>query len=210
VADVPVALRVEPVPFSGGHDHHDENRPKGKLSAATGTTNAEGMFVVEYEASEVGGEEEIIVSSSRAQANAKAKIFVRVGGLQALSAGPSENFVLVGKFGEPGVTSRHRDNHFGTETLIAKVRALADIVYRDSAYVLRINDISLPWGGVFDIQNNWSTPHSGHRVGVNVDIDEIDTNKKEIDLKYFQEKVENPPFNGRLRNEGNHFHITFR
>ncbi len=33
-----------------------------------------------------------------------------------------------------------------------------------------VNDLSLPWGGLFDIVNNFTTPHGGHRDGTNADI----------------------------------------
>jgi hypothetical protein len=32
------------------------------------------------------------------------------------------------------------------------------------------NDMSLPFGGVFDINQNWSPPHTYHRKGDSVDI----------------------------------------
>lgn len=32
------------------------------------------------------------------------------------------------------------------------------------------NDISLPFGGVFDLNNNWSAPYTFHRKGDSVDI----------------------------------------
>ena len=31
--------------------------------------------------------------------------------------------------------------------------------------------MSLPWGGLLDINRNWSPPHSGHYDGKGVDID---------------------------------------
>ncbi len=41
--------------------------------------------------------------------------------------------------------------------------------------IMRLNDMSLPWGGLFDIDIDWSTPHSLHRVGKSVDIENIVT-----------------------------------
>ena len=37
-------------------------------------------------------------------------------------------------------------------------------------FVISINDISLPWGGVFDINDTWEDPHQLHRIGHSVDI----------------------------------------
>ncbi len=38
---------------------------------------------------------------------------------------------------------------------------------------IRINDMSLQWGGLFDVWNNWSSSpgHNRHRVGKSADID---------------------------------------
>jgi murein endopeptidase len=36
---------------------------------------------------------------------------------------------------------------------------------------MRINDASLPYGGLFDINGNWRTPHASHRNGKDVDIE---------------------------------------
>jgi hypothetical protein len=36
--------------------------------------------------------------------------------------------------------------------------------------IIYINDMSLPYGGLFDIQGNWRPPHVTHRTGRNADI----------------------------------------
>ncbi len=36
--------------------------------------------------------------------------------------------------------------------------------------LLQINDISLPWGGLFDVNGNWAPPHGGHRWGNMADL----------------------------------------
>lgn len=35
---------------------------------------------------------------------------------------------------------------------------------------LSYNDMSLPWGGIFDFQDNWDCPHELHRVGTSADV----------------------------------------
>ena len=30
--------------------------------------------------------------------------------------------------------------------------------------------MSLPWGGLFDVNGNWKPPHSGHRFGKHADV----------------------------------------
>jgi hypothetical protein len=36
--------------------------------------------------------------------------------------------------------------------------------------IVSLNDMSLPWGGIFDIDVDWQTPHILHRIGHSVDI----------------------------------------
>jgi len=81
-----------------------------------------------------------------------------------------------------GAYSEYREpdnNHYATEafrdSLIAIANAWADSVANDSTLdnrqtPLNINDISLPNGGRFDINGEWTGSHSTHRVGRAVDI----------------------------------------
>ena len=36
-----------------------------------------------------------------------------------------------------------------------------------------LNDMSLTWAGLFDICNNWATPHMMHRTGTSVDVEKV-------------------------------------
>jgi hypothetical protein len=73
-------------------------------------------------------------------------------------------------------------NHWGTPTMITQLTSLAQI-WRDEVTTgagcsggpvpkLRINDISLELGGLFDLNGQWtaSLGHSSHRHGTDVDI----------------------------------------
>ena len=44
---------------------------------------------------------------------------------------------------------------------------------------IRINDISLPLGGYFDINGDWRGDHVSHRTGKDVDIENV-TNKNNL------------------------------
>ncbi len=35
---------------------------------------------------------------------------------------------------------------------------------------IAVNDMSLPFGGIFDIKKNWKTPHINHQRGKSVDV----------------------------------------
>ncbi len=167
----------------------------------------DGRKTYTYLSSGIGGVDILFVRGTTDKDTASATIDLKITGLQELTDG--EHYDLVGAFGEPGVTSRHRRNHYGTSRLNSKLISLADSVFADSSLILRINDISLQFGGPFDIDNNWNTPHEKHRAGVSVDIDNVDHNRRNINLKYLEERVKNDPFKGTLTNHRNHFHVTF-
>jgi len=99
---------------------------------------------------------------------------VRVPGL--LELGEGTNYVLVGTpdANDPcrstPPTSLHYESHYGTAGLNTSVIDIADDYASYAPGIrIRINDMSLEWGGLFDIGNNWSSVpgHSGHRIGRN-------------------------------------------
>jgi hypothetical protein len=142
VAGVPVELRVEPVPNSGGHDHHDTSRPRGRLSATSGVTGADGKFTTEYTASEIAGVEEVIASSPQATEEVKARIEVNVGGLVA--------FPQTGNYALTGMKPAHRDNHYFSQAAVDDlVKAANEFVKEEwnTSGKMRLNDMSLEWGG---------------------------------------------------------------
>ncbi len=200
---------------SGGHDHSG-NRPIGSfitamgdtVSTLSGKTDSLGKAVHTFLSSGIGGIDSIFVQGKTPYDTASTKVFLKIGDFELLQDGA--NYNLVGSFGEPGVSSQHIVNHHGTPTFVSKIKALADSVYADSSYVLRINDMSLKFGGPFDINNDWDTPHETHREGVQADIDDVDANGTRIDADYLRRRVKKKPFGGNFLDEGNHFHVTIR
>jgi hypothetical protein len=71
---------------------------------------------------------------------------------------------------------------------------------------------SLPWGGIYDIQRDWDTPHCGHRDGMTIDLSlsnldagekkELATAAKDSGLGFYY--VPESPSNPRA----NHWHAT--
>ena len=47
---------------------------------------------------------------------------------------------------------------------------VANAYFMEFGAVLSINDISLPTGGMFDINQNWVPDHYEHRIGITADI----------------------------------------
>ncbi len=65
----------------------------------------------------------------------------------------------------------HPDNHWAMEDVIGSIQQMANNFYNENAATLGINDISLIYGGVFDLDQDWEEPHNLHRLGRSVDID---------------------------------------
>jgi hypothetical protein len=176
---VPVQLMARPVQNSGGHIH-DGDRPVGSFSVKSGKTGGDGKFVSIYTASQFGGIERIIVTA--AGVTDSVADTVKVDSLVQFSG--------AGDYSLTGSTDSHPNNHY-----LVSQNAISDLISAADSFAvkdwnttgtMRLNDMSLPWGGLFDIDINWTTPHRAHRIGKSVDIenivlDQIDTvNKKGV------------------------------
>ena len=71
-----------------------------------------------------------------------------------------------------GVTTTHPDSHWGTPGVVAALMALGDSVQRRFGRGIAVNDMSLPSGGKFDLNNGYdpSGAHDEHRVGTSTDL----------------------------------------
>jgi len=155
----------------------------------SGTTSQDGGILLRFRAPQFGGQIEFEARSVLAPGDtvsAKDTVIVAVPGLVLLPDG--ENLNKVG--GTPNHTGPREDdahpnfrtpdnNHYATQvfrdSLFSLADAWADSVQSDSAQdnrqkPLNINDISLPNGGLFDINGNWRISHRHHRVGTDADI----------------------------------------
>lgn len=177
---------------AGGHAHDTrpahafgsfENSGGSKVTRCTVSNfNAEGMgsCTVAYRSSEVNGVE-TIVASGPGFPNAEAKVRVEVPGLVELPEDPAK-YVRVGTpnnhagTNDPctpqaqAPTSRHFESFYGLPKLKEAVEQIAATILQQTGILLRVNDMSLPLGGLFDIDNNWRTDHKTHRVGRHADI----------------------------------------
>jgi hypothetical protein len=68
----------------------------------------------------------------------------------------------------------HPEMFYGDSKLISAITYIAAfyrLTYTDpSGRKLRVTDMQLPRGGLFDVKNNWASPHVTHRRGKNADI----------------------------------------
>ena len=79
---------------------------------------------------------------------------------------PGSDWVLI------GATDSHPLNHYGRYSTIGAIKAVASQYHAEypDYDVIAINDISLPLGGIFDLNRNWRGPHYQHSRGKAVDI----------------------------------------
>ena len=71
-----------------------------------------------------------------------------------------------------GATAAHPENHYGSDATIAALTDLAAAWKKGhpSAPLLEIGNISLPWGGAFDVKNDWKADNMHHAYGIAADI----------------------------------------
>jgi hypothetical protein len=198
VKDESVAIRTEFVPMSGGHDHNDLELPLTQQGAFYGqensdnplvlTTDASGRAVVDsFVASPIAGR--YIVTASLVAASAirdTVNLTVAVPGLELLPEG--QNYVKIGgtcdhhgpsdkSLAEVPANCRTPDNdHWVASSSLASLDSAA-LAFREDQRnrtgLMRLNDVSLPFGGLFDIAGRWRTKHDSHRTGRDVDIENI-------------------------------------
>lgn len=139
-------------------------------------------------------------------------------GLIKLEVKEEDNIKLVGK------TKTHPDNHYGTQALINAITSVAkaygeacdrgefDIKGKRPEGVykkLRVNDMSLKWGGRFDLNADLIPPHQEHMFG-----EEVDISIKNMNTKQFAWYDKNAKLNGFVRckaepeDSPTHFHCS--
>jgi hypothetical protein len=174
--------------LTGGHCHADTTRPAGTPhngAIVTGTTGADGLqFLVHYVFPEVSGalnqvlytpagQDTFVVNSAR---DTVAILCVRWAQMVQLT-GPGTGY----KLQSPGAdnVSNHPDYHWGIPSMVDSLKTLA-VAIQDSlpgSPDVEYNDISLVWGGLFDILDPgttrppyWTLPHCSHRFGTSTDF----------------------------------------
>jgi hypothetical protein len=171
-------------PGSGGHIH-TTGRPVGTFSALTGSAGADGVWTVGYTATEIGGTETFKAKCSAPNFVANASTwtaYIEVPGLVALSENP-QLYEFVGRFAD-----KHVENNFGTPAFNNVLVKLAfDFANKFPGELIRYNDMSLPFGGLFDFAATWTRgpqnnrqAHGSHRQGNDVDISHSNLTDKNV------------------------------
>ena len=177
-AGVVVTFTVDVTTKSGGHEHHDPVRPKGTLSKFSGTTDANGEVKLSFTATELAGIHTIkAICSSCSNTEATREIQVKVPDLIAISPETPRNadgtFLYALTSVDPihaGNGRYHRNQYFLTQQSLINLTQLISEFASAGWGTVALNDASLYWGGVYDIEGNWGPPHRGHRDGREIDI----------------------------------------
>lgn len=182
-ANEKVKITIKRIDKSGGHDHPNSSDLTlwGRISIngvkgnpVTAYTDQKGEITTEEVRSSEFGGEYIIEAYLESKPDIKDKVsfIVKVTGLSLLPENSS--YTKIGgtdkHFGPPGYQTDN--NHWGTNVLNQAIQNLSAGWYNKFLNVpkLQINDMSLPYGGWFDISGNWSGDHKTHRIGNSVDI----------------------------------------
>jgi hypothetical protein len=221
---------------SGGHDHDnaheilqngtftDVNSGNSNAGNIDIISNSEGKNYIRYQSPEYSGKMIISAITVIEDKNYTVSdtIDIRVPGLIELQPGP--NYELVGTpdnhsgTNDPCRTdppaSEHYKNHYATQDMIDAIENIASSYNSlHNSVRLRINDISLEWGGLFDIDNDFQNGHLEHRIGKQADISKrgIDLNGECLDIKniilvqLIRKYTDNTHYN-----HSSHYHIRVR
>ncbi|MEO6553987.1 MAG: hypothetical protein ABIO96_05510 [Nitrospiraceae bacterium] len=172
-------ITVEPVriPDTGGHpeSNHTSGRSTTKDGAydqTVGNTGSDGLqFRTTYTSGEVAGEIEVKLACFNpdgvtVSSTGSLFVHVRIEGLVPL---PDSDPTYV--FEGNASTNTHQDSHYVRPETLPKVLNLANMFFAERGKIIRINDASLVWGGLFDYPGKWLPPHASHRVGEEFDVD---------------------------------------
>jgi hypothetical protein len=131
------------------------------------SSNGEGECTLPYQASRVAGPVKLVGTVDGETAEDEKTIDVQIPGLVPLQG--SSLYFLTGNTSPQGM--RHPDNHHARPSTIVIMQKIALLFFQATNARLGVNDMSIEWGGIFDIDGNWSPPHCTHRDGVDADID---------------------------------------
>lgn len=115
----------------------------------------------------------------------------------------SSNYHLIGS------NSKHPSNHWGTQGTINSITSIAAEYRAKTGDRLYLNDMSLTWGGIFDISGNYAPSHNEHRNGRKIDIAATpSTLKHETEfIKILRKYTTNYILEGRANSR--HYHVRF-
>ncbi|MFB3906505.1 MAG: hypothetical protein ACE15E_23940 [Acidobacteriota bacterium] len=149
---------------SGGH-YHNANRPMGSLQPNSGCYYGYSGLQVDFTATQVGQVEIIWACADYCD---WCDVYVAHTDLYEFLENSSFNKLI-------GSNSQHPYNHFGTSTLVWAAQETtrqfqAEFYCVPEYQPVGVNDMALPYGGIFDLEFDWDQPHKWHSRGNSVDF----------------------------------------
>lgn len=161
---------------AAGHDHQ-AGRPLGQLNGSANlplvrNSGPDGIVSVEYRPPSPAGSIGIRAQLD-ADTSSSLQAKVHISHLRPLIFGSG--------LAPAGSDGSHAERFNGRALTLERLETAANLYVFDQTTSpalrkvetpepIRVNDMSLPWGGLFDIGGNWQPPHSGHRCGTVSDI----------------------------------------
>jgi len=175
-------IEIEFADSSGGHQHSDPGYPnnlrgtltdsltnQSQVGSIITSSNQNGLIFLKYISNQSSGKFIITARSTSESLSISDTITVKVPNLL--------QFGEIGSYTLTGETINHVNNHYlinqqAINSLLGASSAFGNSKWNTSGE-MRLNDMSLEWGGLFDISGQWRTPHNSHRTGRDVDIENI-------------------------------------
>jgi hypothetical protein len=194
--------------YSGFHSHNSPGRNPGTLfPQAGGQTDYTGCAYGTFQATDVAGihviEAYAHTSSGTVMDVLYCYVMVHDPYLQVLP-----NYYVYQKV---GVQPEHTEPFNGTFNTVYRIQQICEQFYEDSGLVAGVNDMSLLWGGRFDLGPGyggqwWGPPHNEHMWGLNVDFP-YQYLGSTTQRARFREIAEQ--YRAIVVPEDNHFHLRF-
>jgi hypothetical protein len=174
-----IAPRAEA--YSGGH-LHDTNRDGGKVDPDHGVTGpiTNPVLAVTYSAPEASGIIDLELTCSPqggipVTAILSNFIGVEIDGLESGASASSGILVIETQEDLHGNNNGNawRGTIVALEEMAGKYFLMLTTKFGvpvDQVIPIRISALSLPQGGIFDYQTEWSPPHHNHRFGLEADV----------------------------------------
>jgi hypothetical protein len=204
IKNAKVDVKVEVQKNTGGHTHDAAGRPRGSFDGKTltdakpsiqKTTDDDGRIHLTFKPGKannhadlgIAGIYRITATSVRAPGRtAEVAVEAKVDGLSNLSA--DSNYVndvrVDGHTTGDNATAatKQRLLQFASDFQDAQVKHNKQLAACGAAqwliYPLWVIDVSLPFGGLYDLDKDWSTPHQTHQGGYGVDFSDNSAEKR--------------------------------
>jgi hypothetical protein len=156
------------------HAHEVDDGAPGALfrllSCTTGENEGgDGTCGTEFLAPVVSGIYQLRAVAGDDSAHVRAtSLTVRVRDLEELGVSIIYDLVVSDKS-----KRNHPNSWYGRPAVVRDLRKVAAKYASDTAQRLSFNDLSLVWGGLYDIFVDWKAPHGLHRAGCSVDINRM-------------------------------------